>query len=50
MKKITQIKINNYKAYIEEEVINLPQGENLLIYGENGSGKSSLFPSLLFQK
>ena len=46
MKKITQIKINNYKAYIEEEVINLPQGENLLIYGENGSGKSSLFYAL----
>lgn len=46
MKKITEIRIENYKAYIKEEVINLPNGENLLLYGENGSGKSSLFHAL----
>lgn len=44
--KIVKISIDNYKAYIQKEIISLPNGENLLIYGENGSGKSSLFNAL----
>lgn len=48
MKKITEIKIDNYKAYIEPEIIKLSKGENLFIYGENGSGKSSLFNALKY--
>jgi ABC-type molybdenum transport system ATPase subunit/photorepair protein PhrA len=46
MKKITEITLCNYRAFLnkpnEEDKykISLPKGENLLIYGENGSGKS----------
>lgn len=46
MKKIVEISIDNYKAYVQEQTIKLPNGENMLIYGENGSGKSSLFHAL----
>lgn len=53
MKKITKINICNYRAFYNDEkedkkeyTIALPQGENLLIYGENGSGKSSFFKAL----
>lgn len=46
MRRITKIHIDNYRAYIEPEDINLPGGENVLIYGENGSGKSSLYKAL----
>lgn len=43
--KITDIKIKNYKAFYGEYEISL-KGKNLLIYGENGSGKSSLYSAL----
>lgn len=46
MRRITNIHIDNYRAYIEPKDIKLPEGENLLIYGENGSGKSSLYKAL----
>lgn len=39
--KIDNIAIQNFKFFQDEEVIEL-NGKNLLIYGENGSGKSSL--------
>jgi energy-coupling factor transporter ATP-binding protein EcfA2 len=42
MKKINSIKFKNFKAFFGEETIQL-DGKNLLIYGENGSGKSSIF-------
>ena len=42
MKRITKISIENYKAYLTSHTIELPNGCNLLVYGENGSGKSSL--------
>ena len=46
-KKITSVKIKNYRAYCDEyDILQLPQGENALIYGENGSGKSSLYKAL----
>lgn len=51
--KIKRIQINNYRAFLvkgndenERYIIDLPNGENLLLYGENGSGKSSLFKAL----
>lgn len=46
MKRITKIKIDNYKAYVKEQNIELKDGRNLLLYGENGSGKSSLYHAL----
>jgi len=42
---IKTIEINNYKAFYGEHKINVG-GKNLFIYGENGSGKSSLYYAL----
>ena len=45
--RITDIKIKNYRAFYGEHHIELTkQGKNLMVYGENGSGKSSLFTAL----
>lgn len=41
MSKISQITLSNFKFFGKEEVINIK--DHLLLYGENGSGKSSLF-------
>ena len=42
--RITEIEIKNFRAFRETCSINLhKKGKNLLIYGENGSGKSSLY-------
>lgn len=47
MKKLTSIQIKNFRAFFGDyELIVLSNGENLLVYGENGSGKSSLFKAL----
>lgn len=46
MKRVTKIELSNYRAFFDEYEIVLPLGENLLVYGENGSGKSSLFKAL----
>lgn len=43
--KIQTIEINNYKAFHGNYKINVG-GKNLFIYGENGSGKSSLYYAL----
>lgn len=50
MIKLNNIKIKNFKAFQNEQVINL-DNNNLLIYGKNGSGKSSIYWALytLFQ-
>lgn len=45
--KITKIELDNYRAYRYPTVIDIPEGENLLIYGENGSGKTSLAKSVI---
>ncbi|KAA6311888.1 hypothetical protein EZS27_037075 [termite gut metagenome] len=42
MKKINQIIFRNFKAFFGEELLTL-NGKNLLLYGENGSGKSSIY-------
>ena len=45
--RITEIEIKNFKAFYGTYRINLRKtGRNLLIYGENGSGKSSLYFAL----
>lgn len=51
--KISEIAINNYRAFYNEKGeesskyrIKLGTRKNLLVYGENGSGKSSLFKGL----
>ena len=43
--KIQGIEITNYKAFLGTYSINVA-GKNLFIYGENGSGKSSLYYAL----
>lgn len=52
-KRIISIKISNCRAYGDNyDAISLPEGDNVLIYGENGSGKSSLYKAInnYFQK
>lgn len=45
--RITDIYIKNYRAFYGEHHITLDKdGKNLMVYGENGSGKSSLFTAL----
>ena len=45
--RITEIEIKNFKAFYGTYQIDLRKtGKNLLIYGENGSGKSSLYFAL----
>lgn len=46
MKRITKLKVSNFRGFFDSYEIELSRGENLLIYGENGSGKSSLYKSL----
>ena len=45
MKKIKEIRIQNFKAFQQEQVFPI-NGKNVLVYGNNGSGKSSLFWAL----
>ncbi|MGE0932557.1 AAA family ATPase [Peijinzhouia sedimentorum] len=45
MKKIKEIKIQNFKAFQQEQVFPV-NGKHVLVYGNNGSGKSSLFWAL----
>ena len=45
MKRIKEIKIKNFKAFQQEQSF-LLNGKHLLVYGNNGSGKSSLFWAL----
>ncbi|WP_079242460.1 ATP-binding protein [Chryseobacterium indologenes] len=46
-KRITSIAINNFRGYFGAyDSIDMPNGENMLVYGENGSGKSSLYKAI----
>ena len=45
MASISKITINGFKAFLKEFNLNL-DGKNLLMYGENGSGKSSIYYAL----
>jgi energy-coupling factor transporter ATP-binding protein EcfA2 len=46
VKRITKLEISNFRAFFDSYKVELNKGENLLIYGENGSGKSSFYKSL----
>ncbi|MCQ2286982.1 MAG: ATP-binding protein [Bacteroidales bacterium] len=46
MKKICKIELENSRAYYDRLSVSLDNGENLLLYGENGSGKTSLYRAL----
>ena len=46
MKRIRKIEIENSRAYYDRKTFELAKGENLLLYGENGSGKTSLCKAL----
>ena len=46
MKRISKIEIENSRAYYDRLTFSLEKGENLLLYGENGSGKTSLYKAL----
>ena len=46
MATITQIEIDGFKAFSKNFKLDLGAGKNLLLYGENGSGKSSLYYAL----
>lgn len=44
--KITSLKLNDFKFYIEQSFNT--NNKNILLYGENGSGKSSLYWALYY--
>lgn len=43
--RLEEIKIRNFKAFKDEQVFKF-KGKNILVYGNNGSGKSSVFWAL----
>jgi hypothetical protein len=45
--KIEKISMKDFRGFPHEETFNLGDGKNLLVYGENGSGKSSLYHALV---
>ena len=46
MPAISKITIDGFKAFPNSFTLDLEDGKNLLIYGENGSGKSSIYYAL----
>ena len=45
--RVTKIEIKNFRAFYGTLEIDLHKtGKNLLVYGENGSGKTSLYLAL----
>ena len=47
--KLTKITLRDFRAFPtgkDNYEFTLPNGENLLLYGENGSGKTSLYHAL----
>lgn len=45
--KLTRIIVKDFRGFSNEETVDLAVGKNLLLYGENGSGKTSLFRALV---
>lgn len=45
--KLTKISLKDFRGFPVEETFDLADGKNLLLYGENGSGKSSLFRAIV---
>lgn len=44
--RISRIELQNFRAFDERFVLDLAGGKNLLLHGENGSGKSSIYFAL----
>src|SRR5690606_32667160 len=44
--KITKISLQGFRAFDSSFELDLEGGKNLLLHGENGSGKSSIFTAL----
>lgn len=44
--KITKISVQSFRAFDEPFELDLDGGRNLLLHGENGSGKSSIYVAL----
>src|SRR5688572_27297184 len=45
--RLTKIQIDDYRAFRGRFELDLVDGYNLIVYGENGAGKSSLFRALV---
>lgn len=45
--RISKIELKDFRGFPAPEVFDLEGGKNLLLYGENGSGKSSLYRALV---
>lgn len=46
MYKITKVSLTNYRAFYDKTIIEINNGQNVFLYGENGSGKSSIYKAL----
>jgi energy-coupling factor transporter ATP-binding protein EcfA2 len=46
IERLIRIEIENYRGFKGRFELDFPDGRNLLVYGENGAGKSSLFHAL----
>lgn len=44
--KITKLELQGFRAFDEPFILNLNDGKNLLLFGQNGSGKSSIYLAL----
>lgn len=44
--KITSVQLESFRAFDEPFCLDLPGGKSLLLHGENGSGKSSIYTAL----
>ena len=40
--KIIKVELNNFRSYHDLNILNFSNGKNLFLYGENGSGKSTI--------
>src|SRR5947209_1348519 len=45
--RLAKITIKDFRGFPDQETVDLGGGKNLLLHGENGSGKSSLYHALL---
>src|SRR5690349_10866441 len=45
--RLAKVSVKDFRGFSHEETLSLENGKNLLLYGENGSGKSSLYRALV---
>ena len=44
--RLAKIELKDFRGFPQRQAFDLAGGKNLLLYGENGSGKSSVFRAL----